>query len=352
MIDSVSTLLASANEFAQPVLFPFGPWWPFYAGFTLFVVAVLALDLGVFHRQAHEVSFREAATWSVVWAVLAAAFGAGFWWWLHDRLPQMGVEALAAAGYAADPAKVANQLTLEYFAGYVIEQSLSVDNVFVFVVILRYFAVPARYQHRVLFYGILGAVLCRAVFIALGSVLLQYAAVVWLFGIFLGLTGVKLLFPHEQKKDLSRNPVLRLLRKLMPITQEFHGQRFLVKLDGVRHATPLLVALLVVECTDIIFAVDSVPAIYAVTREPLVVFTSNIFAILGLRALYFLLAGAMDKFHLLHFGLGLVLMFVGVKMLLPLWDLHVSIGVSLSVICGVIGGSIGLSLAFPKRTAA
>jgi len=342
-------LLAAANEFAQPVLFPFAPYWPFYAAFTLFVLAVLALDLGVFHRQAHEVSFREAAVWSVVWAVLAVAFGAGFWWWLHGKLPQLGSEALVAAGYAADPAKVANRLTLEYFAGYVIEQSLSVDNVFVFVVILRYFAVPAKYQHRVLFYGILGAVACRAVFIALGSVLLQYAAVVWIFGLFLAGTGVKLLFPHEQAKDLSRNPVLRVLRRIMPITQEFHGQRFLVTLDGVRHATPLFVALLVVEFTDIIFAVDSVPAIYAVTREPLVVFTSNIFAILGLRALYFLLAGAMDKFHLLHFGLGIVLMFVGVKMLLPIWGMHVPIGISLTVICGVIGGSVALSLAFPKK---
>jgi len=312
-LGTVPGLLASANEFAGPVLFPFAPWWPFYAGFTLFVLAVLALDLGVFHRQAHEVSFREAAIWSVVWAVLAVAFGAGFWWWLHGKLPQLGSDALVAAGYAADPAKVANRLTLEYFAGYVIEQSLSVDNVFVFVVILRYFAVPAKYQHRVLFYGILGAVACRAVFIALGSVLLQYAAVVWIFGLFLAGTGVKLLFPHEQAKDLSRNPVLRVLRRIMPITQEFHGQRFLVTLDGVRHATPLFVALLVVEFTDIIFAVDSVPAIYAVTREPLVVFTSNVFAILGLRSLYFLLAGAHDRFHLLKYGLGIVLVFVALS---------------------------------------
>ena len=345
-------LLATANEFAGPVLFPMADYWPFYAGFTLFVLAVLALDLGVFHRQAHEVSFREAATWSAVWATLAILFGAGFWWWLDGRLPQLGAEALQAAGYGADARVAANRLTLEYFAGYVIEQSLSVDNVFVFVVILRYFAVPAKYQHRVLFYGILGAVGCRAIFIALGSVLLQYAAVVWIFGIFLALTGVKMLLPQEEKKDLSRNPVLRAIRRVMPVTQDFHGQRFLVRVQGIRHATPLLVALLVVEATDIIFAVDSVPAIFAVTREPLVVFTSNIFAILGLRALYFLLAGAMDKFHLLHFGLGVVLMFVGAKMLLPIWDVHVPIGISLSVICGVIGASVGLSLLLPKRARA
>ena len=349
---TVPGLLASANEFAGPVLFPFAPWWPFYAAFTLFVLAVLALDLGVFHRQAHEVSHREAVAWTVVWAALAAAFGAGFWWWLHWKLPQLGGDTLVAAGYASDAATVANQLTLEYFAGYVIEQSLSVDNVFVFVVILRFFAVPAKYQHRVLFYGILGAVACRAIFIALGALLLQYAAVVWIFGGFLALTGVKLLLPHEEKKDLSRNPVLRAIRRVLPVTQDFHGERFLVRVQGVRHATPLLVALLVIEATDIVFAVDSVPAIYAVTREPLVVFTSNIFAILGLRALYFLLAGAMDKFHLLHFGLGIVLIFVGAKMLLPIWDVHVPIGVSLSVICGVIGASMGLSLVFPKRASA
>ncbi|MFM7808927.1 MAG: TerC family protein, partial [Planctomycetota bacterium] len=240
-------LLAAANEFAQPVLFPFAPYWPFYAGFTLFVLAVLALDLGVFHREAHEVGFREAAIWSAVWAALAVAFGAGFWWWLQGKLPELGSDALVAAGYAADPRKVANQLTLEYFAGYVIEQSLSVDNVFVFVVILRYFAVPAKYQHRVLFYGILGAVACRAIFIALGAVLLQYAAVVWVFGGFLALTGVKLLLPHEEKKDLSRNPVMRAIRRVLPVTRDFHGERFLVRVDGLRHATPLLVALLVIE---------------------------------------------------------------------------------------------------------
>ena len=342
-------LLASANEFAGPVLFELGAYWPFYAGFTLFVLAVLALDLGVFHRQAHEVSYREAAVWSAVWAVLAALFGAGFWWWLQWKLPQLGAETLQAAGYAADPRAVANRLTLEFFAGYVIEQSLSVDNVFVFVVIMQYFAVPAKYQHRVLFYGILGAVVCRAIFIALGALLLQYAAVVWVFGAFLGLTGVKMLLPQEEKKDLTRNPVLRAIRRVLPVTQDFHGERFLVRVQGVRHATPLLVALLVIEATDIIFAVDSVPAIYAVTREPLVVFTSNIFAILGLRALYFLLAGAIGTFHLLHFGLGVVLMFVGAKMLLPIWGVHVPIGLSLAVICGVIGASVGLSLLFPKR---
>ena len=340
-------LLLATNEFARPVLFPFDQYWWFYGGFTLFVLAVLALDLGVFHRQAHEVRYREAAIWSVVWVTLALAFNAGFWWWASGRLEGADPALIVAAGYESAQ-QAARQLSLEFLAGYVIEKSLSVDNVFVFVVIFGFFSVPAKYQHRVLFYGILGALVSRAIFIALGSVLLQYSAVVWIFGLFLAGTGLKLLFPHEKKKDLSRNPVLRGLRRVMPIANEFHGQRFFVSLQGVRHATPLLVALLVVEFTDIVFAIDSVPAIFAVTHEPLIVFTSNIFAILGLRALYFLLAGAMHTFHLLHFGLGVVLVFVGVKLVLPLFDVHVPILVSLPVICGVVGLSIAASLLFPK----
>jgi len=337
-------------DLARTVLFPLSETWGIYAGFTLFVLAVLALDLGVFHRQAHEVRFREAATWSVVWIGLALIFNAGLWWWASGHLAGFAPERLAEAGYAS-ASVAAREVSLQFLAGYLIEKSLSVDNIFVFVVIFRYFAVPAAYQHRVLFYGILGAMVSRAAFIAAGSLLLQYAAVVWIFGGFLVLTGGKLLLPLEQKKDLSRNPVLRLLRRLMPITPEFHGQSFVVRVGGVRHATPLLVALAVVEFTDIIFALDSVPAIFAVTREPLIVFTSNIFAILGLRALYFLLAGAMDLFHLLKYGLGVVLIFVGVKLVLPLLDMHVPIAVSLAVIGVVIGGSVGLSLLFPKRQA-
>ncbi len=347
LIPSTCTL-ASVADLTRPVLFPFAETWGIYAGFTLFVLAVLALDLGVFHRQAHEVRFREAATWSAVWIAMALIFNVGLWWWASGHLAGFAPERLAEAGYASAPV-AAREVSLQFLAGYLIEKSLSVDNIFVFVVIFRYFAVPASYQHRVLFYGILGALVSRAAFIAAGSLLLQYAAVVWIFGGFLVLTGGKLLLPLEQKRDLSRNPVLRLLRRLMPITPEFHGQSFVVRVGGVRHATPLLVALAVVEFTDIIFALDSVPAIFAVTREPLIVFTSNIFAILGLRALYFLLAGAMGLFHLLKYGLGVVLIFVGVKLVLPLLGMHVPITVSLAVIGGVIGAAIAASMLFPVR---
>jgi len=345
----ISGALAEVQHAGDAVLFPMQQYWWFYAVFTLFVLAVLALDLGVFHRQAHEVKYKEAVAWSAVWITLALLFNLGFWFYTSWKLalPECA-ELVKSMGYAS-PQKAANDVSLEFLAGYLIEKSLSVDNVFVFVVIFQFFAVPAKYQHRVLFYGILGALISRAIFIALGSVLLQYAVVIWVFGAFLVFTGAKLLFPHEQKKDLSSNPVLRVMRRVMPVTKDFHEQRFLVNIGGVRHATPLLVALLVVEFTDILFALDSVPAIFAVTREPLIVFTSNIFAILGLRALYFLLAGAMDTFHLLHYGLGVVLMFVGVKLVLPIFGMHVPIGISLSVICGVIGASIALSLLFPKK---
>ncbi len=344
----LSGVMANTDHGTAQVLFPFGTFWWLYAGFTAFVLLVLALDLGVFHRSPHEVRFREAAAWSAAWVALALLFNLGLWWFAGWELADPGYAGvLKDLGYTG-PADAAGDLGLEFLAGYLIEKSLSVDNVFVFVVIFRFFAVPAKYQHRVLFFGILGALVSRAIFIALGTLLLQFNAVVWLFGAFLVFTGVKLLFTEEQGGDLSDNRVLRIVRRLLPVTQDFHGQRFWVRVQGALHATPLLVALIVVEATDIIFAVDSVPAIFAVTREPLVVFTSNIFAILGLRSLYFMLAGAMGSFRFLHYGLGLVLMFVGVKMVLPLLGVHVHTGVSLGVICGVIGASIGASLLFPK----
>jgi len=342
------SMLADVPSTGQVVLFPFAQYWWLYAGFITFVLVVLVLDLGVFHRQSHEVGFKEATIWSMVWISLALLFNLGLWFYTSWRLPQLNPAVLASAGFS-DPQQAANQLSLEFLAGYVIEKSLSIDNIFVFVIIFQFFAVPAKYQHRVLFYGILGALVSRAIFIALGSVLLHYAAVIWIFGGFLVLTGAKLLWPHEKKKDLSKNPVLKAMRRVMRVSKDFHNHHFLVKIEGLRHATPLLAALVVVECSDIIFALDSVPAIFAITREPLIVFTSNIFAILGLRALYFLLAGAIDRFHALHYGLGLVLIFVGVKMVLPIFGQHVSIGISLAVICGVIGGSIAWSLVFPKQ---
>jgi len=328
-------------------LFPFAEYWWFYLGFTGFVLLLLALDLGVFHREAHAVSFREAATWSVVWVTLALAFNFLLYRFALWKFPQ---DARLTAVPGFDPAAAAWRVSLEFLTGYVVEKSLSVDNVFIFVLVFGYFAVPARYQHRLLFYGIAGALAFRAVFIALGSALMQYHWVVVLFGAFLVVTGVKMMFAPEKGVEPEKNLLVRLFRRLIPTTPVLHGQRFFVRLDGVLHATPLFVALLFLEATDVIFAVDSVPAIFALTKEPLVVFTSNIFAILGLRAMYFMLAGAMDKFHMLKYGLSVVLVFVGLKMvwLNGLYDGKFPIALSLGIIVGVLALSVAASLMFPK----
>ncbi len=328
-------------------LFPFADYWWFYLGFTGFVLLLLALDLGVFHRKAHEVSFKEAATWSVVWVTLALVFNFLLYQYALWKFPQ---DARLAAVPGFDPGAAAWRVALEFLTGYVVEKSLSVDNVFVFVLVFGYFAIPAKYQHRVLFYGIIGALAFRAVFIALGSALMQYHWVVVLFGAFLILTGVKMMFAPEKGVEPEKNLLVRAFRRLVPVTPLLHGQRFFVRERGLLHATPLFVALLFLEATDIIFAVDSVPAIFALTAEPLVVFTSNIFAILGLRAMYFMLAGAMDKFYMLKYGLAVVLVFVGLKMvwLNSLFGGKFPISLSLGVIGGVIAASVALSLLFPK----
>ncbi|MFN8091482.1 MAG: TerC family protein [Vicinamibacteria bacterium] len=334
---------------AQVSLFPFAEYWPAYLGFLVLVFVLLAVDLGVFHRSAHAVSIREAAGWSVVWVSLALLFNLGFWAYMRWHFPQ-DARLLAIPGF--DPAAAASQTALEFLAGYVVEYSLSVDNIFVFVVVLTYFGVPAAYQHRVLFFGILGALVFRGVFIALGAALLRFEVVIWIFGAFLVFTGVRMMFGGEEGPvEPHERWVIRQFRKHVPVTAGFEGQRFFVRKDGTLHATPLFIALLFLEMTDILFAVDSVPAIFGLTREPFVVFTSNIFAILGLRNLYFLLAGAVDKFHLLKYGLGIVLVFVGLKMAIlnRLWGGHFPIGVSLGIIVGVIAASIVLSLLYPQK---
>jgi tellurite resistance protein TerC len=346
-----SSLLSTLLE-VKPALFPVAEAWWIYAAFVAFVIAMLALDLGVFHKESHVVSFKEAASWSVVWVVLAMLFNLGFWFYAGWKLPQLDPGLIAAAGY--DGAQTAaNALSLQFLTGYIVEKSLSVDNIFVFVVVFGYFAIPPQYQHRILFYGILGALVFRAIFVALGSVLMQYEWVVIGFGVFLVLTGVKMLFAGEKPMEPERNPAIRLLRKFMPVTNRMDGDHFFTIENGRRAATPLFVALVLLEFTDIIFAVDSVPAIFALTNEPLIVFTSNIFAILGLRSLYFLLAGAYDKFHLLKFGLGIVLVFVGLKMawLNELMGGKFPVSWSLSIICGVVGASMIASLIFPKKAA-
>jgi len=290
------------------LLFPFAEYWWFYAGFTVFVLLVLALDLGVFHREAHEVSAREAATWSAIWVALALVFNYLFYRYLLWHLPQ--VPELAGM----DHAQLARDSGLEFLAGYVVEKALAVDNVFVFVAVFSYFAIPARLQHRVLFYGILGALVFRALFISIGSVLMQYHWIVVIFGAFLILTGIKILFLPEKPIEPERNPLIRLVKRFVPIWPKIEGDSFWVRRDGVLYATPLFVALVFIEFSDIIFAIDSVPAIFALTNEPLIVFTSNIFAILGLRAMYFLLASAVRYFQYLKYGLGIILVFVGLKM--------------------------------------
>lgn len=254
---------------------------------------MLAIDLGLFHRNAHEVRFREALFFSGLWIVLAAAFAVLVYFW-HGK-----------------------QSALEFTTGYVIEQALSVDNLFVFLVIFSYFRVPLRYQHKVLFWGIVGALVLRGVFIVAGVALIErFSWIIYVFGAFLVYTGVHLAFSDDEKIEPEHNPFLKLLRRFVPITHDYHGEKFWTSHDGKRMATPLLAVLIVVETTDLLFAVDSIPAVLAISRDPFIVFTSNVFAILGLRSMFFALAGLMRLFHFLNYGLAFVLSFVGVKMLL------------------------------------
>ena len=312
------------------LLFPFAEYWTFYAAFTVGVLVVLAIDLGVFHRHAHAVSFRESVAWSAVWIGLALAFNYSLYLYATSKFGPV------AGG----------RVGLEFLTGYLVEKSLAVDNVFVFVLVFSYFTVPLKYQHRVLFYGILGALVFRGGFIALGSVLMAYHAVVILFGVILIASGVKMLLAPKKGVAPDKNPVIRLFERLVPVTREMHGQSFFVRLAGRLHATPLFVALLFLELSDIVFAVDSVPAIFALTREPFIVFTSNVCAILGLRAMYFLLAGAVERFHLLNYGLALILVFVGLKMvwLNEAFGGKFPIEWSLGIIAALLGASMVASL--------
>jgi tellurite resistance protein TerC len=317
------------------VLFPFAEYWWFYGIFLLFVLFMLALDLGVFNRKAHVVTFKEAATWSVVWVTLALTFCFGFYRYAVAKFgPEIGTTA-----------------ALEFLTGYVIEYSLSIDNIFVFVLVFSYFGIPAKYKHRVLFYGILGALVFRAIFIALGSALMQFHWIIYVFGAFLVITGIKMVFSGKEEIEPEKNLLIRIFKRFMPVDHEIDGKSFFRKVGGAWHATPLFIALLFLEATDIIFAVDSVPAIFAITREPLIVFTSNIFAILGLRSMYFMLAGVINKFHLIQYGLAVVLVFVGLKMvwLNDAFGGKFPITWSLGIIAGSIGLSVIASLIFPAK---
>jgi tellurite resistance protein TerC len=291
-----------------------------WAGFLAFVLAMLAVDLGVFHRKAHEISLKEAGIWSAVWVALAGVFAGGVYAWFGP------------------------QRALEFTTGYLIEKALAVDNIFVFVVVFAAFGIPALYQHRVLFWGVLGALVMRAAFILAGGAFLQrFHWAIYVFGGILVLTGAKLLVQRNQEVHPERNPAVRFFQRLFPVTHDLQGDHFMVKRDGRRFATPLLLALVALEVTDVVFAVDSIPAIFAVTRDPFIVFTSNIFAILGLRSMYFLLAGIIHRFVYLKIGLSFVLVFVGAKMLL-VDVIKVPIAASLGVIAGILAASVVASL--------
>ena len=334
----------------MPALFPMTEYWWLYAAFTGGVLVLLALDLGVFHRAAREVRFREALSWCGVWVSLALLFNVFLYLYARWKFPR-DLRLTAVAGF--DPEAAAWQVALEFLTGYLVEYSLSIDNVFVFVLVLGYFGVPRRHQHRVLFYGILGALVFRAIFIALGAVLMQFHWVVWLFGLFLIFTGVKMAFAFAEAVEPEGNLLIRLVRRILPVRAQLHGGQFLVRVDGRWWATPLLVALLCLEASDIVFAIDSVPAIFALTEEPFIVFTSNIFAILGLRSMYFMLGGAVARFHLLRYGLALILMFVGLKMVwLDAWfGGKFPIGWSLGIIASLLSAAMILSW-LTTRTAA
>ncbi|MFN2388574.1 MAG: TerC family protein [Actinomycetota bacterium] len=300
------------------------PWY-LYAGFIVFVIAMLLIDLKFFHADEHEPTVRESGTWVAVWIGLALAFGVGVFFW---RGPTQAAE---------------------YFAGYLIEYSLSVDNMFVFVVIFSYFRVPLAYQHQVLFFGILGAMIFRGIFIALGVALIRnFEWIIYVFGAFLIFTAIRIARETEEIHP-EQNPILRLLQRKFRTTTKYHGQDFFVIENGKRIATPLLVVLTFIEITDILFAVDSIPAIFAITKDPFIILTSNVFAILGLRALYFLLAGGMARLHLLRYGLAVILGFVGTKMLLEAVHVHVPIWLSLLVIIGTLAVTTLLSLKLPPK---
>ncbi len=300
-----------------------------WGGFNLFVIALLVIDLGVFHRNSHEVKVKEALTWTVVWITLAMIFNVIVYFW-HGK-----------------------QAALEFLAGYLLEKSLSVDNIFVFILLFSYFNIPAKYQHKILFWGILGALVMRGILIVVGAHLIhKFHWIIYIFGAFLILTGIKMLLKKEDEEvEPEKNPIVGLFKRIMPVTPEYHGDKFLVKINARTFATPLLIVLIIVETTDLVFALDSIPAIFAVSHDPFIVYTSNVFAILGLRALYFALAGVMKLFRFLKVGLSFVLIFVGVKMLIS--EIYkIPIVLSLGVIAGVIAVSIAASLIIKEKPAA
>jgi tellurite resistance protein TerC len=312
--------------------------WIFWILFNVFVLTMLAMDLGVFHRRKHVIAFREAIGWTLVWIALAVAFAVLIYYFGHSL--------------TGNRVRPNSELTLEFLTGYLIEESLSVDNLFVFLVIFRFFAVPRKLQHGVLFWGVVGALVMRGVFIVVGIKLLNaFAWLIYVFGAILIYSGIKLFLQDEQEIEPEKNIVLRLFRKFFRVTNDYEGEKFFVLRKGLRYATPLAVVLVMIETTDVLFATDSIPAVLAITREPFIVYTSNVFAILGLRSLYFALAGMIEVFHLLHYGLSVILIVIGFKMLASHF-VKIPIGAALGGVAGVLLISIVLSLIFPKKAGA
>lgn len=296
--------------------------------FTLFIIAMLAIDLGVFNRKSHETSVREALAWSGVWLTLALIFNVGVYFWQGQ------------------------EVAVQFFTGYIVEKSLSIDNIFVFLQVFSYFSVPAIYQHRVLFWGVLGAIVMRAIFIFAGVALIEkFHWIIYVFGAFLVLTGIKMALSKDKEVHPEKNPVIKLLKRLVPLSHEYEDGRFFTRKDGVLLATPLLLVLVVIESTDVIFAIDSIPAILAITTDPFIVYSSNLFAIMGLRALFFALAGVIKKFHYIHYGLAAILAFVGVKMLISeVYKLPSAY--ALAAVAVILLLSVAASLIWPEKNGA
>lgn len=325
------------------LLFPFVDYWWFYLCFTCFVVLILAFDLGVFHKKSHEVGIKEASLWTVFWIGLALVFNLLFFLYAKYKF-STDPRYTEIAGF--DPDGQAMASALEFLTGFVVEKSLAIDNIFIFAVVFSYFGIPKIYQHRVLFWGIFGALVFRGIFVAMGSVLMQYHWVIIFFGGLLILTGGKMFFAGTKPRRLEQSYLVRILNNLFRVHPQIVGQSFFIRRNGLTYVTPLFLALVFLELTDIIFAVDSVPAIFSLTKEPLIVFTSNIFAILGLRSMYFMLAGVMDKFIYIKYGLAAVLVFVGLKMvwLNELFGGKFPITWSLLIIAGIMAVSIFVSI--------
>ncbi|UNM97558.1 TerC family protein [Ignatzschineria rhizosphaerae] len=317
-----------------------------YLVFGIVVSIMILIDMFALKASGdHKVSAKEALTWTIIWISVALLFDLGLWAYIKYMIPAESIPLALGdnSSYALDKA-------LEFLTGYVVEKSLSIDNIFIFLLIFSYFKVPNIYQRRVLVYGVLAAVFLRVVMVLIGSYLIsKFEWILYLFGAFLLFTGIKMCFGHDEEADLSQNKIVKITKKFFKTTDDYHKEHFFIFKDGIKYATPLFIVLVLITISDIIFAVDSVPAVFAVTTDPFIVMTSNVFAILGLRAMYFLLADMAERFHLLQYGLAIILIFIGIKMLILYFDYHFPTALSLSVILGTLIGSIVLSLLFPKK---